>query len=751
MTHLQTEETKFDLLELDKLTNQEQKKAKGKDKDKAGKKLWEFLQEKKHEMKETTFRQRFDGLFYDAKVNLVDTVDYNPANRSFTNSGVVSNFRPIYLNMGGNTNYTMTMGNQPLDGQTTSIPFVKEPIIFTKINAGIALMFSKPPEATFKSEDKVLSTVSYHLWRKTWENHGGNGLNALQNFGQNVLTFGWGAFRTYKREITQPVRFDEKTTVDRILFDDVYRESLPLDRVWFGVGSRPADPWSYTEWLFEKDIPFDEFIYQMSKAGVSADEIDKKKVNFKTLPKDTGPKSDVDKISDEIAKSATSSLSAEGEREETTKSKTHVTISYYENRLTNKLIAQCGCYNLFNGELSSADGYASISHANLWIRDHEDPHGVGLYELARGNESLANHLNILTPQQVEAELSPLVFAKGAANQTPNGNNTFSRKPGVINNVNAAAGLEVFRTTGNPSAAMGLIKNREDAISRITGINELIMGDGVDSTLGATVIQKEATLNKLEPARNNIAIALTNDAYIALSLISKYYSVDRVANYISPEHLAMLQKVNPDYFFSESDMEGETLMSQKVSAPFSIKIEYDEEKQPIDSSFEEVHEEEIYTRRELMQRLNIHKEVKTLSDKLTILIDMNSMLQVSSEVQQQKLMSLLPVIGNMTNQAMMAARQDPELGIVMFKQIMHALEVMKEDPYNWMPKDIVDKAMTGELVDQEMVELAKMNQAAALQQQMAQQGIPEAPQPMTNMPQTEDAMRDAVNGSVGKLG
>jgi hypothetical protein len=44
---------------------------------------------------------------------------------------------------------------------------------------------------------------------------------------QNLFTYGWAAWRVYPRRVQVP-----KNGVDKILFDDIYREPLDPKRTW---------------------------------------------------------------------------------------------------------------------------------------------------------------------------------------------------------------------------------------------------------------------------------------------------------------------------------------------------------------------------------------------------------------------------------------------------------------------------------------------------------------------------------------
>ena len=73
-----------------------------------------------------------------------------------------------------------------------------------------------------------------------------------------------------------------------------------------------------------------------------------------------------------------------------------------------------------------------------------DPYGVGLYEMMRGNTALYTYINSLNSQQVEAEISPLLFGT----QVQNGSATYKRGPNIINPKHPGTDIDVVKTSGN---------------------------------------------------------------------------------------------------------------------------------------------------------------------------------------------------------------------------------------------------------------------------------------------------------------
>jgi len=683
------------------------------------KEKWDTLSKKKDEMKNTVHRRRYDEILRQVDAELVDTVNQNVShNGEFSNRYKIN----YYTLPSGDVDYIPTLSHATSTA-TTSIPMTKKPHVFSKVQIAVSLLGSKIPDANFESDEKIWARANYELWKRTWEMEGGNAMPAWQSFVQNTATTGFGAIKTFYKEVRQPVKSGAFET-ERVLFDDVYRLALDPSRVWVGVGYKNSDYWSKTEYLYEEDLPVEEIITRLEMMGV-------KKVNKKKLD--------------------LCQLSEEGKREYSEKEQTHGTVTYYENELTNTYLIMCGQYVLFEGELDSPDGYASISTANFFVRNERDPYGVGLWELGRGSSAMMNHLDVMTAQQIESELSPILFQLGAGAQ---GTKTYQRGSNIINQLTAGSEIEVVRTTGNPSAAMGYIQNEKQSLDETTGLPEVLSGLGSETTLGATVIVKEAALQRLSIPRNSVINALKRDAFITCSYFKTHYALPKVQSFATTGALDTFIENNPTYFVEEipelSEEGGEVFatFAKKITMPFYLGINSEAETEDDKVEYDE-NSPSTYVRTELMKRVEVIRGFNPLSSTLTITVDPNSLLQPSEELTQQKISSLAPSISQMTLQALQAAQQDPMLGKALMKQLVAYLEAMKLDVYTWLPKEIADQAMKGELVQPGLQQLAAANQMAEAGQKMQDVGMP-ITQDVNNLPQVGNQMQDAYNASVGKL-
>lgn len=609
----------------------------------------DFVEQKKKVMKESQYRRRFDELSTEITQNIINTtVSYGEKIYEKTGWGSM-----VFYNKMQNGGYDINVYPQKLtnrDQNRSGVPVSQEPIALSKILIATSVLAGKVPDAEVVGDDKIYNKAAYELWKRTWTMKGANGQNTLERTYQNLLTYGWAAWRTYPRRVAV-----KRNGIDKILFDDVYREPMDPDRTWLGIGQNVGDYWSQFEVYYEKDILKSEFFKMVPEAAAYK----KRKGYFQE-----------------------GSTTEEAQAENQTLSQHSFTIGYYENVLLNKYIVKCGKFIIYNGELPNDENYGSIVVARCFVKNILDPYGVGLYEMMRGNTAMFTYINSLNAQQVEAEIFPLLFGP----QVQNGSNTYRRSPNIINPKNPGSSIDVVKTSGNVAQGVDFAQRQKVAIEENTGVNNIVAGQNAESTLGSTVILKEAALNRLTPPRNSMMNALQTDAHIALSWIEQTYPVDKVFLIDSDEDVAEFVKQNPDYFVETMPVEGEdqTIVGHVVTASPNLRLNFDFT--PDGELLEDVPTRTIAAR-SLFQEMSDHGHKKAF---LEFLIDPDSMLVPSMEIQKQNYMAITPIITNQINLIFQLRATDPEAASVQLRAFERLLKVQKENIYDYIPKTIYDQ-------------------------------------------------------------
>jgi len=694
---------------------------------KGDKKTIEFIDDKKKEMKKSQYRVKFDALAAEIQQNIMNTsVSYGQ--KLYEKSGWGS---MVFYNKMADGSYDINVYPQKVatgDKNKSGVPVSQEPIAFSKIMIATSVLAGKLPDAKVVADDKVYGKAMYELWKRNWAMTGGNGSNTLMLTYQNLFTYGWAAWRVYPRRVQV-----KRNGVDKILFDDIYREPLECTRTWLGVGFNNGDVWSQTEVYYEKDMVKEEFFEMYPEA----------KKNKKKL--------------------AYCSVSEEAKDANSEKAHTSVTIGYYENVLLNRFIVVCGKMKIYDGELPNDGSHGSVVVARCFQKDINDPYGIGLYEMMRGNTAIYTYINSLNAQQVEAEIFPLLF--GA--QVQNGTSTYKRGPNIVNPKHPGTDIDVVKTSGNVQQGILFADKQKQDIEENTGINNIVAGAGTENTLGSTVIMKEAAYNRLTPPKNSMVMGLETDAHIANTWMRQIYPVDKIFMIDSDDQLAEFTKQNPDYFIESQEIlndEGIPVgMVAAASANLRLNFDFTQEGEVM---------ENVDTRQ--ISAKGLFDEMENtghMSDYIDFIIDPDSMLLPSLEIQKQTFMALFPVITNQITLIFSMRNQDPEAAASQLMALEKLLNIQNGDVYDYISKAdydaIIAKQPSEAQRQMEQEQMHKDAQATAMQakaggggagsgskvsmgQAMSSDGMsPLQPQNPNEMPRPQSPMMSSIDGSLGR--
>jgi hypothetical protein len=572
----------------------------------------------------------------------------------------------VFYNKMANGAYDINVYPQKLtdrDQNRSGVPVSQEPIAFSKIMIATSVLAGKLPDATVIADDKIYGKAMYELWKRNWSMTGGNGSNTLMLTYQNLFTYGWAAWRVYPRRVQA-----KRAGVDKILFDDIYREPLDCRRTWLGLGFTNGDYWSQFEIYYEKDMLKDEF-YKMYPDA----EKNKKKLEY-------------------------CSITEEAKDENREKVFTHVTIGYYENVVLNRYIVVCGKMVIYDGELPNDGSHGSVVVTRCFQKNLNDPYGVGLYEMMRGNTALFTYINSLNAQQVEAEIFPLLF--GA--QVQNGTATYKRGPNIVNPKHPGTEIDVIRTTGNVAQGIEFGDKQKESIEQNTGINNIVAGAAAENTLGSTVILKEAAYNRLTAPKNSMVQGLETDAHIANTWMRQIYPVDKIFMIDSQDQLAEFAKQNPDYFVESQEVldDNGIPVGYVAAASKNLRLNFDFTQEG--DIMENVPTRTISSRG-LFQELKDHGH---MSDYIEFIIDPDSMLLPSLEIKKQTFMALFPVITNQITLIFSMRNQDPEAAAAQLMALEQLLDIQGQDVYDYISKADYDAIIA--------------KQPSSMQQQMQEQ-------------------------------
>jgi len=507
-----------------------------------------------------------------------------------------------------------------------------------------------------------------------------------------------------------------------------------VTRTWLGVGFNNGDVWSQSEVYYEKDMPKDDFFTMYPEAKKN-----KKKLEY-------------------------CSVSEEAKDENSEKVHTSVTIGYYENVLMNRYIVVCGKMKIYDGELPNDGSHGSVVVARCFQKNMNDPYGVGLYEMMRGNTAIYTYINSLNAQQVEAEIFPLLF--GA--QIQNGTASYKRGPNIVNPKHPGTDIDVVKTSGNVQQGIIYADKQKLAIEENTGVNNIVAGTQSETTLGSTVILKEAAYNRLTPPKNSMVSGLEQDAHIANTWMRQIYPVDKIFMIDSQDQLAEFAKQNPDYFIESQDVLDDNGIPVGMVAAASPNLRLNFDFSPEGQIMENVDTRQI-SAKGLFDEL---KNTGHISDYINFIIDPDSMLLPSLEIQRQTYMALFPVITNQITLIYSMRNQDPEAAASQLMALEKLLDIQNGDIFDYISKTDYDAIMAKQpsdmqrqMMEEQMRQEAKNTamqamaggggagvEAEPMGQQMAGDGMdPMQPQNPNEVPRPQSPLGSAFDASIGRAG
>lgn len=636
-----------------------------------------FLKGKKDELKNNKYRQRFDALAKEIDENLVNTqVVKQRIDESLNKVYMIAQVRPD-----GSTDWATLPAVTPMSDNSGRVPRSAEPIIFSKILVAASAISSRAPDGTTYSANKIKARAYYELLKRSWTVPEMNGYNTLDFSTQNLLTYGWSAWRQSPKQTIIDKTIDG-TKTKKIVFDDIFREPLNNNRTWLGLSYKSYINDNRPEVLWESDITKDA---------------------YKELKKRFGKR--------KSKSGALAGVSEEAVIEDPTKSQTHVTLTFYEHPLENRYIIASDTDVFYDDEVPNDDVYGTVFISHCFYRDMNDPYGVGLYELMRGNAYLYNYINSLNAEQVEAEIFPVLFATGMTGQ---GDMTFKRSPNTLNTLPAGAKIDKVTTNGNATLGMNYANAQKVNIEDNTGVNNIVAGSSSETTLGATVILKEAALNRLNKPRNGLIQSIENDACVFFSYLEQQQSVPRKFLFASTDEVKVFMTANPNFqhMLDKVDFDDHGIPKNiRVLSSERVPMSFDYSKPLLEESgFDNQNISEVGERNFVFPKSQLISDVRGLDapdkigyDQVIFKVDGNSMLIPSIEIQKQTSAALYPLIQQTLTAIYAAAVTNPPLGTSLLKSFETFLTTQKESVYDYIPKESYDQIMTQQMAPPPMMD------------------------------------------------
>lgn len=643
----------------------------------------DFLAKVKMGVKQNQYRKKFDVLVNDIKDNLINTGIV----KGKIDEGQRTIVQVVSLRADGSSDFAVFPQVNKYEDNLSDTPRSAEAIAYSKIITAVSAVASRIPDGQTYSVNKLKARAYYELWKRSWSLPEANGQVTLSASAQNLFTYGWGAWRVYpKQDIVK--RTTGAGMIDKIIYDDIFREPLDPRRTWLGNSYRPTAQDGRPEIYYEIDITKER--YQKMKKDYKVRSIKGSK----------------------MAEDNDGTATIEAIQQDANKNLTHVTLCFYEDPASNRMIVATQDTVFYDADIPNDEVYGSVVVGHCFLsHDPNDQYGVGLWELTRGNQAIYNYINSLTTEQVEAEVAPLLFVSG---MTGNGDMTYKRSSYRFNTLPAGAKIDKINTTGNVALAINYSDKQKSNIEDNTGINNIVSGASSDSTLGGTVILKEAALSRLSLPRNSLAGMIEFDACITFSWFDQDQGEDREFVFSTEEEVAAFQKLNPtfetevsyeDVETDDFDEYGVPVMEKKISGVSTserVPLSFDYNKARLaKSGYQDQNIIEFGSPSYSMSKSSIMGGIRELEEddkigytKVMLKVDPTSMLIPSAELEKQNAMQVFPVLQNSLQIIYGLARQDPEQAKAQLQTLKKFVEVQKMNLFDFIPKSQYDSIMAG---------------------------------------------------------
>ena len=263
------------------------------------------------------------------------------------------------------------------------------------------------------------------------------------------------------------------------------------------------------------------------------------------------------------------------------------------------------------------------------------------------------------------------------------------------------------------------------------------------------------------------MGLETDAHIANTWMRQLYSVDKVFMIDSEDQLMEFAKQNPDYFVESQEVLDDNGIPVRIAAVASrnlrLNFDFTQDGEVMDN---------VPTRQ--ISAKGLFDEMKNaghMSDYIDFIIDPNSMLLPSLEIQKQTFMALFPVITNQITLIFSLRNQDPEAAASQLMALEKLLDIQGGDIYDYISKVDYDAILAKQPSDmQRQMQQEKMQQdaqATAMQARAGGSGVaggdtpasgqemmgdgtdPMEPQNPNELPRPQSPMMGAIDASVGR--
>lgn len=573
---------------------------------------------------------------------------------------------------------------------------VSEPTLLSKVQTALSILIDQNPDATFKAlNDKFKKNTqfAYGLWKRSWSV--AKSKHQMKLIISDLAKYGWAIGRTYPRYIARKGKVlveinddapekNKYEEVNIVQYNDIFRERLDPKKTWIDDMANLVDPWSMSDWYYEKDYSWDGFLAEFGDYK-----------NIKHVKKGGKEKEELEDDATEMRDDV-------------------ITVGFYESidkdlyciRIPSQDIT------LYYSPLPNDKKKLSCWWTVWNIRDPKTPYGIGIYEIMRNDKVLYDRVKNMTVDQLVMAIYPMLFYTGAGGLTNEGDMTIS--PALIKQKAPGTTIEQTKIDYDQRGweAVGLIR---EGIDEMTGFTKQLSGESEAKTLGQSLQDKEGALKKLAVPLKNIAQMLEEEAFISLSWMKQIYSIPEIKKFASEEEIQA--------YVDETGRLAQNVLPIKIDPITGEPTEMQADFFPqIEMGLEDRDGVLVESKENRFFNIGADVGLDQLDWEGMIEVKHDSMLSPTPELERQRKMELYNLIKPSIAQIAMALAQgDVDLALALAKPDYQILEIQNEKPQLWLPDELIKALENPEKYKkQKQMEIAQQQQMMMQQQAMEQE-------------------------------
>lgn len=536
-----------------------------------------------------------------------------------------------------------------------------KPNPYIKIQTALSILVEGNPEGVFqpglrKYEQTTLLAKSLH--KQSWQEAHSKQQLKVGIF--NLAKYGFMCMRTFPYRVARPVQDlktynaenplkSEYTTRENVEYDGIWRESLPPRHVWIDDLARPGDYLNVRDWAFYKKYSLEQFRREFGAYPYAS------YVMPTSVREEEG------------------NTTNQSEKRKVLQDANTVNMYFYENKELDWYGVRANdVWVIPRLPLPTLHKQLSGWWTHWTLRDDATIFGIGIFEAIRHDHSLLDQIRNMTIDQLVLLIYKFFLYSGTNQADSTG--VIRITPGVGKQVTDVNNIKWVDVPGIGAEVFKMIEKIEEDIEDASAVSKPVQGRELGKTAFELKVVRDASLQRLKTPLENIADALTQEAYLTVKLNEQILSLPEVIRLQDPENIkAYMDEVrgNEELYEAYTDSDGNFVFNARLPKEVHLSLETDPK-----GNLVEGEEERFF--RIIPSKLRWEGLIR---------IDPQSVLAPSKELDKQMKLELFNLVMPLIQPTIPMAADELQLYLAkMLKPVKNILRVYEEDVNDWLPDD-----------------------------------------------------------------